>query len=98
MGFKLSLNEGNKEYLIKEEIQQILDKNFKIERLAQVRDVFILCCYTGLSYADVQRLTINDIQLGMDGELWIMVTRKKLEYSPPLLPEASSLVIHSQDE
>ncbi|MCK5371886.1 MAG: site-specific integrase, partial [Cyclobacteriaceae bacterium] len=94
MRFKLSLNEVNKEYLNKEEIQQIMGKNFKIERLAQVRDVFIFCCYTGLSYADVQRLTINDIQLGMDGELWIMVTRKKtgVQSHIPLLPEASRLI------
>jgi hypothetical protein len=29
---------------------------FSAERLAAVRDIFVFCCYTGLAYADVQKL------------------------------------------
>ena len=94
MRFKLSLNEVNKEYLTKEEIHRIVSKDFRIERVAQVRDVFIFCCYTGMSYADVQRLTNKDISIGFDGEFWIFINRKKtgVQSHIPLLPQASRII------
>ena len=94
MRFKLSLNEVNKEYLTKEEIHRIVSKDFRIERVAQVRDVFIFCCYTGMSYADVQRLTNKDISIGLDGEFWIFIKRKKtgVQSHIPLLPQASRII------
>jgi hypothetical protein len=36
-------------YLNKEELAHIADKEFLSERLKQVRDVFIFCCFTGLA-------------------------------------------------
>ena len=35
----------------------------------QVRDIFIFCCYTGLAYADVEKLTHEEITTGIDGEM-----------------------------
>ncbi|MEO7046051.1 MAG: site-specific integrase, partial [Ferruginibacter sp.] len=32
-------------YLSAEELQMMADKQFDIERLGQVRDVFLLCCF-----------------------------------------------------
>ncbi len=89
MRFKISLHDVKKEFLTKHEIQRIIEKEFNIERLTHVRDIFIFCCYTGLSYIDVQRLTWDDIQTGLDDKLWIMVERKKtgIESHIPLLPE-----------
>jgi site-specific recombinase XerD len=59
-----------------------------------VRDVFIFCCYTGLSYSDVLNLTIRDIHVGLDGETWLVINRKKtgVQSNVPLLPEAVKLV------
>ena len=31
--------------------------------------MFVFCCYTGLSYVDVEKLNPKDIQTGLDGEL-----------------------------
>jgi site-specific recombinase XerD len=92
--FKLSLNEVKKDFLNKEELQRIIEKDFGIDRLAHVRDAFIFCCFTGLAYADVQRLTFDDIQTGLDGELWIMVDRKKtgIQSHIPLLPEPARII------
>lgn len=47
----------NREFLVEEEIHKLLDKEFTIERLEIVRDIFVFCCFTGLSFTDVQHLT-----------------------------------------
>jgi integrase len=61
-----------------------------MDRLLQVRDVFVFCCYTGLSYADVQKLKRSEIATGIDGEQWIFTIRQKTDISSriPLLPVA----------
>ena len=94
MRFKLTLNEVKMDFLTKEELKGIINKEFYIDRLTQVRDVFIFCCYTGLSYVDVHRLTWDDIKTGLDDELWIMVERKKTgtESQIPILPEAARIL------
>ncbi|MGH2624718.1 MAG: phage integrase SAM-like domain-containing protein, partial [Sphingobacterium sp.] len=66
-----------KEFLTKDELQRIEDKSLSIHRLALVRDIFIFCCYTGLSYADVKNLSPNDLCKGVDGKLWILSSRQK---------------------
>ena len=93
-GFKITQIEVNKEFLTKEEISKIIEKELGLTRLAQVRDVFIFCCYTGLSFADVKKLTMEAIQIGLDGELWIMINREKtgVQSYIPLLPEAKLIV------
>lgn len=44
-----------------EELQVIGTKTFSIERLNQVRDIFLFSCYTGLAYADVQKLKRSEL-------------------------------------
>jgi site-specific recombinase XerD len=92
--FKLALNDVNKEYLTKEEVQKLRDKNFEIDRLDHVKDIFVFCCYTGLAYADVEKLTGKEIKKGLDGEMWVMVNRKKtgIQSHIPLLPEAAAIL------
>ena len=47
--------------------------------LGTVRDIFVFCCYTGLAYADLQKLRRVDIVIGHDGEKWIHTERVKTE-------------------
>ena len=54
-------------FLFDYELAAIERKVFTIERLAQVRDLFVFCCYTGLAYVDVLHLTPHDIAIGIDG-------------------------------
>ena len=74
-------------------------KVFGFERLAWVRDLFVFSCYTGLSYSDVMRLTLHNISIGIDGEHWIMTTRKKTNQSVrvPLLPKALEIIRRYKD-
>jgi hypothetical protein len=51
---------------------------FSIKRLDQVRDVFIVSCYTGLAYVDVHLLSKDDIVTNLDGTKWINIHRKKI--------------------
>lgn len=51
-------------------------------------------CYTGLSYADAKKLTVNDIAKGVDGKLWILTNREKTNTTSniPLLPKALAIL------
>lgn len=72
------------------DIQAIYDKEFVIERLRIVRDAFIFCCYTGLSFIDLVELKKSEVINGIDGKLWIIKKRHKtgIPCNVPLLPIA----------
>lgn len=63
-------------------------------RLSQLRDVFLFCCYTGLAYADVQKLMQSDITEGIDEGLWLKIIRQKTDTLSriPLLPPALAIL------
>ncbi len=63
-------------FLTDEEIQLIMKKEFPIQRLEQVRDVFIFSCFCGLAYIDVANLKEDNI-VELDGKKWIMTKRQK---------------------
>ncbi|AOW18160.1 recombinase [Polaribacter vadi] len=88
INYKTQSKETEREYLSKEELQTMINKELKIVRLAQVRDIFIFCCYTGLAYSDVQKLTDNNLVRGIDGEMWVKFNRTKTDTRSniPLLP------------
>jgi site-specific recombinase XerD len=98
--FKLKVQSIDREFLTKEEIIKIMEKEFSIPRLEHVRDVFLFCCYTGLAYVDVEKLTMDDIIKGIDGNLWIKIKRTKTKTlsSIPLLPVAQELVDKYKNE
>jgi hypothetical protein len=47
-GFKMTKRPVDRLALTQEQLSAISVKNFVIERLAQVRDIFLFSCYTGL--------------------------------------------------
>lgn len=53
-----------------------------------MKDVYIFCCFTGLAYADIRKLTRSEIVVGFDNELWISTVRNKTNILSriPLLP------------
>ncbi|MFG5858519.1 MAG: tyrosine-type recombinase/integrase [Dysgonomonas mossii] len=75
--FKISFEKIERSYLTKEELEILYNKKFGSERLERVRDIFLFCCYSGLSYSDLYNLTKEEIKTGIDGNLWIMDTRNK---------------------
>ena len=99
LNYKVRLDNVERQYLTKEEIQTMLDKDLHTSRLEQVRDIFVFCCYTGLAYSDVKKLTTNNIVLGIDGDKWINVNRTKTNTRSniPLLPVALDMMEKYKD-
>jgi site-specific recombinase XerD len=87
------------EFLTEDELKKIATKNFTSERLTQVRDVFLFCCYTGLAFVDVEKLKASEIGIGVDGNDWILTKRKKTNTQSriPLLPIAKVILLKYQD-
>lgn len=98
-GYKLKSKAVHRNRLSTEELQKILDKDFTTKRLSQVRDFFLFSCYTGLSYADVQKLKQSDISTGIDGGQWIFSHRQKTDtrLAIPLLPVANEILDKYKD-
>lgn len=92
--WKAKLKIVEREFLTEEEIQKIIKLELKMERLDQVRDIFIFCCFTGLAYADVKKLNRGNIVLGADGEEWVKTKRSKTDTRSniPILPIAKVIV------
>lgn len=87
-GYKMTKKEVIRNYLSEIELETMADKSFPTDRLNQVRDIFLFCCFTGLAYADIKKLKRSEIGIGMDGEKWIFTRRQKTDTQSrvPLLP------------
>ncbi|GAB2972491.1 site-specific integrase [Mucilaginibacter puniceus] len=92
--FKCTYNKVNRVELEWEEINQLAAYNFKVKRLAEVRDTFLFCCYTGYAFVDVDKLTPQHVVTGTDGVTWIKTTRTKtaIEANVPLIPQAIEII------
>lgn len=77
INYKIHFEAVDRGYLTKKELSTIMQKEFPCDRLTAVRDIFIFSCFSGLSYVDVQKLTLGDIETGFDGKLWIITRRAK---------------------
>src|SRR5690606_37725398 len=97
--YKVQFEAVEREYLNAEEVQKLIDKDLHFDRLKLVRDMFVFSCYTGLAYADVKKLSREDITTGIDGGKWIRIKRTKTKTlsSIPLLPIAEEIIIKYQD-
>ncbi|MDR2949935.1 MAG: site-specific integrase [Prevotella sp.] len=78
-GIKFQEKEVIKEVLTKEEIERIMAKDFGMERLNYVRDVFIFCTFTGLAYVDVNNLRAEHFTTDNNGDVWIRKAREKTD-------------------
>ncbi|MDR6845341.1 site-specific integrase [Flavobacterium granuli] len=92
--YKSKVKEVERVYLSDDEIQEIINKDFGIDRLSLVRDIFLFSCFTGLAYIDVKNLTKSHISHGIDGEKWIFTHRQKTESASkiPILPVTQMII------
>jgi len=83
-----------REFLSANELSNIETHTFPLERLDRVRDLFVFSCYTGISYADIIKLTADNLFLGMDGTRWIYTKRQKTKtpIKIPLLDKAEFII------
>ncbi len=78
-GIRFQSKEVIKEVLTKEEIERLMQKQFDIDRLNYVRDVFVFCCFTGLAYIDAYNLRPEHITTDNNGDMWIRKAREKTD-------------------
>ena len=86
INYKIEDEKSERGYLTQREVEVLM--NWKLDKkLERTRDVFIFCCFTGLSYIDVFKLTKEQIQLSIDGQQWIMGKREKtdMDYFIPMM-------------
>mgnify|MGYP003635848699 FL=1 len=83
-----------RDFLSELDIQKLIKKDLPVPRLFLVKDIFLFCCFTGLAYVDVQKLSQNDIVIGIDGERWIKTKRTKTDTRSniPILPTAEVIL------
>ncbi|SEA62124.1 Phage integrase family protein [Flavobacterium gillisiae] len=97
--YKAKVIEVERVYLSEEEIENIINKNFKTERLSLVRDIFLFSFFTGMAYIDVKNLTKSHTSLGIDGEKWIFTHRQKTKTASkiPILPITQMIIDKYED-
>lgn len=88
LNFKVQREICERVFLTEEELRILINKDFRIKRLERVRDLFVFCCFTGLSYSDVKTLTPEHFETDAHGRIWIKKKRVKtgVLFRVPLLP------------
>ena len=62
-----------------EDLKILMSTQIDKPNLQRVRDWFIFSTFTGLAYADLKRLSVNDITQAEDGSWWIHIKRQKTD-------------------
>ncbi|NEW83361.1 MAG: site-specific integrase [Mariniphaga sp.] len=92
--YQIKYKKFDRSFLEQDELQNIEKTKYKLVRLEFAKDLFVFSCYTGLAYIDTILLKPEDIHKGIDGNQWIITSRKKTE-TPlriPILPKAMEIM------
>ena len=98
-GFYVRPEYSERRYLSASELQAVIDVRLPNYRTGINRDAFVFCAFTGLSHADVVKLTHADIHTDDNGERWIIDRRQKTgtQFRVKLLPVAEMLYERYKD-
>ena len=75
--YKVPKVETTRGFLTKEEIHLLMNAELKRKTQQLIRDLYLFCCFTGLSFADLKNLKEEHIQTFFDDSEWIMIDRQK---------------------
>lgn len=75
-GIKITKGWKPIEMLSDEELERIKTKDFGVERINRVRDIFMFACGSGMAYIDIKELKPEDFQ-EVDGKLCVIKNRHK---------------------
>jgi integrase len=81
-------------FLTQEELENIENKTFKIDRLERVKDIFLFSCYTGYAPVDAIKLTRKNVIQDTEKILWIKANRQKTntKANVPILPPVLKII------
>ena len=93
--FKFHKDKVEKEPLTLEEVRRIRTVKLGSKRIENIRDLFILQCYTGLAFRDMSCFSEKDIKIDKDGKEWIVKERIKTGVSAfiPILPVVKEILV-----
>lgn len=75
--YKVPKVETTRGFLTKEEIHLLMNAELKRKTMQLIRDLYLFCCFTGLSFADLKNLKEEHIQTFFDDSEWIVINRQK---------------------
>lgn len=92
-GLRFQAKATNRQFLTEKELSTVMNKTFTLERLNVVRDIFVFCALTGLSFSDVESLKPEHVSVDDDGNYWIHKARQKTKNvcSIPYLESARAI-------
>lgn len=98
IGYKLHAERTDKNFLMKDELRRLLGITLESPPRQLVLDAFLFSCFTGLSFSDVKRFSMNDV-VRRNGRLYISTRRMKTRTSVdvPLLRFPHKLVFKYYD-
>ena len=93
--FKFHKDKVEKEPLTLEEVRRIRTVKLGSKRIENIRDLFILQCYTGLAFRDMSCFSVKDIKIDKDGKEWIVKERIKTGITAliPILPVVKEILV-----
>ena len=93
-GSRYTVTYRDRRFLSESELRAVMNVYVPNYKTAIVKDIFVFCCFTGLSYADVKKLSHDDIYTDERGDMWIIDNRQKTgtQFRVKLLPVAKELV------
>ena len=97
--YKIQFKKVDRGYLTEEELNRLIEKTMPVQRLEQVRDIFVFSCFTGLAYIDVKELTKKHLRTAFDGDTWIMTKRSKsnVNVNVPLMDIPKKIIQKYED-
>lgn len=95
-GFELEKLEVQNKSLAAEELGRLITTPLKSTTQRFIRDMFVFSTFTGISYADLKKLTWKDIITEDDGSRWISTDRQKTktEFNVKLLSVPIQIMEH----
>ena len=93
--FKFHKDKVEKDPLTLEEVRRIRTVKLGSKRIENIRDLFILQCYTGLAFRDMSCFCEKDIKIDKDGKEWIVKERIKTGITAliPILPVVKEILV-----
>lgn len=79
IGYKMGKVKTKRVPLNELELLTIMNTPIDIERLDIIRDCFVFCSFTGLSFSDAADLKSENILRDKNGQYWINIHRKKTD-------------------
>jgi len=75
--YHLEMEVRERGFLNDAQLKRFMTQKLEVPAQSFVRDMFVFCCFTGLSCIDLKNLTHDNLKTMADGSRWIITKRQK---------------------